>query len=79
VECWSRPDPSALGVSVPQGVRRHFPGFERALQRYGDQLYSIAKVPRDDARADLARQVVQAFFDLYAYERNWKALKDSRP
>jgi 5-methylcytosine-specific restriction protein B len=36
-------------------------------------MYCNAVVPREDPA--LARKVVQAFLDLYAYERNWQVLK----
>jgi len=78
VDCWTKPDPSALGVAVPEVTRRRFPGFEGALERYGAQLYCIAHVPAEDDRKDLARTVVQTFFDTYAYERGWSVLKDSQ-
>ncbi len=73
--CWTKSDPSALGVAVPEATRRQFPGFDRALKRYGNQLYCIARVPKDDDKKDLAHAVVQAFFDLYAHERNWPTYK----
>jgi 5-methylcytosine-specific restriction enzyme B len=73
VEAWTKPDPSALGVVVPKTVRERFPGFEKTFARYGREMYCNAVVPRDDA--PLARRVVQAFLDLYAYERNWQVLK----
>jgi 5-methylcytosine-specific restriction protein B len=72
VEAWSKPDPSALGVPVPKATRDRFPGFERTFQRYEREMYCIAGVPPE---ASLARKVVQAFFDLYAYERGWQVLK----
>jgi len=71
-EAWSKPDPSALGVSVPTAVRARFPGFERAFRRYEREMYCIARVPSEQEKAI---QVVQAFFDLYAYERGWRVLK----
>jgi len=72
IEAWSKPDPSALGVPVPKVTRERFPGFERAFQRYEREMYCIARMPPEVSRA---RQVVQAFFDLYAYERGWQVLK----
>lgn len=69
---WAKPDPTALGVPVPDFVRQRFRKFEAALRRYGGELYAIAEVPEDPERA---RVVVQAFFDLYAYERGWKVLQ----
>ena len=77
VEAWTKPDPSALGVVVPKGVRDRFPGFEKTFQRYGREMYCNAVVPRADA--DKARKVVQAFLDLYALERNWQVLKSFEP
>jgi 5-methylcytosine-specific restriction protein B len=72
VETWTKPDPSMLGVAVPKVVRDRLPGFEKALHRYGGEVYCLARVPED---ASLAREVVQAFLDLYAYERGWQPLK----
>lgn len=73
VEAWTKPDPSALGVVVPKGVRERFPGFEKTFQRYGREMYCNAIVPRTDP--EKARRIVQAFLDLYALERNWNILK----
>lgn len=70
---WVKPDPTALGVPVPDFVTGQLPGFQAALKRYGGELYAIAKVPREPEQA---RLVVQAFFDLYAYERGWQVLKE---
>jgi 5-methylcytosine-specific restriction protein B len=39
-------------------------------------MYCIAHVPR---KPELAVKVVQAFFDLYAYERSWNILKVYQP
>lgn len=77
VEAWTKPDPSALGSVVPKAVRERFPGFEKTFARYGREMYCNAVVPADDA--GLARRVVQAFLDLYAYERNWQVLKVAEP
>src|SRR5687767_3423584 len=72
VECWTKPDPSALGISVPKSATDRFPGFEKVFKRYGAELYTCARVPKDPAQA---RVVVQAFLDLYAYERGWTVMK----
>ncbi|MBM3298445.1 MAG: AAA family ATPase [Deltaproteobacteria bacterium] len=80
VEAWSKPDPANLSVSVPQTAAGRFPGFEKALKRYGHEMYCMALVPGPDG-PPLARQVVQAFFDWYAYERGWEmmtAYRDER-
>ena len=72
VEPWTKPDPSALGVAVPKVAKDRFPGFENAFRRYEREMYCIARVPSEP---EVAIKVVQAFFDLYAYERAWKVLK----
>jgi len=64
--------PTALGVPVPKIVQGHFPGFERVFQRYGGEMYACAKLPAEPKRA---RLVMQAFLDLYAYERGYQVLK----
>lgn len=71
VEAWSKPDPAALGVEVPQVVRERWPEFNAAFRRYGAEMYCFAKVPADLSGGQF---VLQAFLDLYAYERRWKAL-----
>ncbi len=68
---WTKPDPSALGLKIPLPVARSFQEFQNALERYGDVLYTIAEVPRDVERA---REVIQAFVDLYAFERGWRPM-----
>ncbi len=72
IECWTKPDPSALGVSVPKSAMDRFPGFEKVFKRYGAELYACARVPKDPEQA---RVVVQAFLDLYAFERGWTVMK----
>lgn len=72
VDAWSKADPAALGVKVPTTVRQRFPGFDKAFDRYGAELYICAAVPSDQV---VARDVVRAFFDLYAYERGWQVLQ----
>ena len=70
---WTKPDPTAIGLPVPGFVARRLSEFKAAISRYGGELYAIARVPQDDLGA--ARVVVQAFFDLYAFERGWLPLK----
>jgi 5-methylcytosine-specific restriction protein B len=75
VETWTKPDPAALTVSVPEEVQRRFPGFDKAFKRYGHEMYCVAQVPRGEEDEEKALRVVQAFIDLYAYERGWQVLK----
>jgi 5-methylcytosine-specific restriction protein B len=72
VDTWVKHDPSALGTAVPKTARDRYRGFEHVFKRYGAELYACAVVPREPARA---REVVQAFLDLYAYERGWAVMK----
>ncbi|MCP3963635.1 MAG: AAA domain-containing protein [bacterium] len=71
VGAWTKPDPASLGVKVPKTVQDRFPGFEAAFKRYGTEIYAAARVPTG---GESARRVVQAFLDLYAYERGWQTL-----
>lgn len=75
IGAWTKPDPSALGVAVPKTARARFPGFDAVFKRYGAELYAAAHVPPDTKRA---RLVVQAFLDLYAFERRWQPLRACR-
>jgi 5-methylcytosine-specific restriction enzyme B len=76
VEVWTKPDPSAIGVTVPKVVKDRFSDFEHAFRRYEREMYCIAKVPTE---VELGTKIVQAFFDLYAYERGWKVMKPYQP
>ncbi len=72
VDTWVKHDPSALGGAVPKTARDRFSGFEHVFKRYGAELYACAVVPKEPERA---RAVVQAFIDLYAFERGWQVMK----
>lgn len=72
VAVWSKPDPANLGALMPDSVGKDFQPFDKATKRYGQWLYCVARVPRDNPA--LARTVVQAFFDLYSYERGWEIM-----
>lgn len=73
VDVWTKPDPSALDVAVPKIVRDRFAGFEHAFRKYEREMYCIARVSNETRKAV---EVIQAFFDLYAFERGWKVLKE---
>lgn len=73
---WARQDPATIGVPVPDLVTKNLPQWEYVFRRYGNELYCLTSVPKDNPSK--ARQIVQAFLDLYAYERNWEALKDCK-
>ena len=60
---------------MPKTVRERFPGFEKVFERYGAEIYVCAPVPPDPA---LARDVVRAFFDLYAFERGWQIMQAAK-
>lgn len=71
IQAWSKPDPSLLELPVPNSVAHAQPyaPFHKAFERYGREMYCIARVP-DDAEKALA--AVQAFFGLYASARGWQ-------
>jgi 5-methylcytosine-specific restriction enzyme B len=58
-------------MKVPKTVRERFPGFDKVFERYGAEIYVCALVP---PVSPLAREVVRAFLDLYAYERGWQPM-----
>ncbi len=73
IPSWTKSDPAALGAEVPQSVIARFSNYEAALKRYSHEVYcNVAITP--DMKPELARRIVQNFFDLYAFERNWKPL-----
>ena len=71
VAAWSKPDPAAINVDAPEAARRLFPACSAVFKRYGSVIYCAAWVG-SDTDPGTARSVVQAFFDLYAFERNWE-------
>ncbi len=73
---WARQDPATVGVPVPELITKQLPAWESVFKRYSNELYCLAKVPANDP--EKARKVVQAFLDLYAYERGWEVLKDAK-
>jgi 5-methylcytosine-specific restriction protein B len=75
VAAWTKPDPAALGVAVPKTVQQRFSGFASVFKRYGSEIYAAAQVPVEKEKA---RLVVQAFIDLYAYERGWQPMAAQR-
>ena len=77
VAAWAKADPASIGVKMPPQTRLLLgEWFEGAYDRYGDVIYAAAPVPTDDPAK--ARLVVQAFLDLYAFERGWRPLKASQ-
>ena len=73
---WARQDPATMGVPVPDLVTKQLSAWESVFKRYSNELYCLAVVPKDDPVK--ARMVVQAFLDLYAYERGWEVLKSAQ-
>ena len=73
---WARQDPSTIGEPVPTLITQQLPAWSSVFKRYGNELYCLSKVPKDSSQ--LARIVVQAFLDLYAYERGWEPLKEAK-
>lgn len=75
VIAWARQDPATVGVPVPDVITKGLPAWKSVFDRYSNELYCLALVPKEDPAK--ARAVVQAFVDLYAYERGWEPLKDA--
>ncbi|MBN8476699.1 AAA family ATPase [Sulfuritalea sp.] len=73
---WARQDPATIGVPVPDLITKQLPAWEPVFKRYSNELYCLAVVPKDDPVK--ARLIVQAFLDLYAYERGWEVLKSAQ-
>ena len=68
VAAWAKSDPAAIASTMPVQAR-HILGdsFQGAYKRYGEVIYAAAPVPTSDSGK--ARLIVQAFVDLYAFER----------
>jgi 5-methylcytosine-specific restriction protein B len=68
---WTKPDPAALTVGVPNSVTKRFPGTDRIFARYGNEVYCVTHIPADMAH-QTAEAVLQGFLDTYAFERGWE-------
>lgn len=84
VACWSKVDPAAISTDMPKtarldlaGLGAESPAYARAMDRYAGVLYCVARVPADNPA--LARTIVAAFLDLYAFERGWNVMAASKP
>jgi 5-methylcytosine-specific restriction protein B len=77
VAAWSKSDPAAINVDIPETGCRLFPTVDAVFKRYGREIYCAADIP-SDLDLQTARAVVQAFLDLYAYERSWDVRADRR-
>jgi len=75
-DAWARQDPASTGVPLPDLVTKQYPAWDSVFKRYGTELYCIASVPSNNPTK--ARQIVQSFIDLYAYERGWEILKSAQ-
>jgi 5-methylcytosine-specific restriction enzyme B len=76
VGAWARQDPATIGVPIPDLVTQRLTAWDPVFKRYGTELYCLCVVPKTDSAK--ARSIVQAFLDLYAYERRWEPLKGAK-
>lgn len=70
VATWAKADPAAISISIPQQVKQQFASCADVFKRYGDVVYAAAWIPKGNS--DIARVVLQAYIDLYAFERGWQ-------
>ena len=84
VSVWSKVDPAAISTDMPKTARDQVAGgtgesdaFVRAMNRYAGVLDRVARVPSDNPQ--LARTIVSAFLDLYAFERGWSVNAAAKP
>ncbi len=73
---WTKPDPASIDIRPPSSLREAFPGWDEVLDRYGSFIYACAEV---SGPGGAAAATLQAFVDLYAYERRWQPLAAHRP
>lgn len=74
---WARQDPATIGSPVPDIITKQLTAWAPVFKRYSNELYCLACVPKNDPPK--ARLIVQAFLDLYAYERGWDVRIDAKP
>jgi 5-methylcytosine-specific restriction protein B len=72
---WTKQDPTNLNQQIPEIIKLRHQRFSSIFERYGNFIYAMVEVPTIPADA---LEVVKAFIDFYAWERNWSPLKGSK-
>lgn len=72
---WARQDPTRTDLPVPDIVRRAWPAYKGAFDRYGKEMYALYSPTPDRAGTEAA---VTAFLDLLFEERGYDPIESSR-
>lgn len=64
---WSKTDPAAIDVDLPEDLRKQLPSFQSALRKYGKVIYAFAVPPHGEPAA--LRAALFGFLDLAMEER----------
>jgi 5-methylcytosine-specific restriction protein B len=76
IVAWSKADPAAINVDMPETARRLFPDAAHVFRKYGQVIYSAAWIPKGNE--SIAYVVVHAYLDLYARERSWNIKREAQ-
>ncbi len=70
---WAKSSPTAIDQAIPDTIRRQFPEFSGALDKYGSVIYGLCVPPADDPEAQSS--ALWAFLDLAMEERGARLMK----
>lgn len=72
---WAKQDPTRADVRIPDTVVNRWPELDKALRRYGAEVYGLFRPPADNLQ--LARNGLLAFLDLLVEERGYAPLSST--
>ena len=68
---WAKQDPTRTDLSVPENVRRTWPGYKNVFDRYGKEMYALYCPTGDRIGTQAA---LTAFLDLLFEERGYRPI-----
>lgn len=70
---WAKQDPTRTDIAMPENVRKAWPEYRSAFDRYGEEIYALYCPRTDRLGTDSA---VTAFLDLLFEERGYEPLSN---
>lgn len=72
---WAKQDPTRTDIPIPDDVKRDWPAYKSAFDRYGNVVYALFRPTENHAATEAA---VNAFLDLLMEERGFEPLADHK-
>jgi 5-methylcytosine-specific restriction protein B len=72
---WAKQDPTRTDIAIPDELKRNWPAYKSAFERYGKEMYAVY-APTDDRTGTEA--AVTAFLDLLFEERQHRPIASAQ-